>query len=158
MSWRVAEALKAFLSGRSGLEISWVRDFEPPKTDDPSWIRRFAAEGGHAILSGDHRILQHWPDLIAYTESGLTSFFPPPQYDRMGGHSRAALFIIWFPAIVVKVKASERGARWRIPFSWSPDVMRFEALKDPRVDTRDKQQERGIVPAAVLHQFRPGRT
>jgi hypothetical protein len=156
MSWRVAGALKAFLSQRQGLEISWVRDDNAPKTSDPSWIRRFADDGGHAILSGDFNILQHWPDLIAYTESGLISFFPPPAYDKMGGYSRAALFVCWFPAIVEKAKASERGTRWRIPLNWNPDVSKFEALKDPRVDTREKQEERGINPVATLHQFRAG--
>lgn len=156
MSWRVAGALKAALSGKNGTDVTWVRDFEPPKTPDPSWIRRFAAEGGHAILSGDHRILQHWPDLIAYTESGLTSFFPPSAYEHMGGYSRAALFMCWFPAIVEKVKSSERGTRWRIPMNWSPDVTKFEELKDPRIDTREKQEERGIIPVATVHQFRAG--
>jgi hypothetical protein len=65
-----ALSIKAFLAERTGLEVSWVRDFHPPGTDDPTWLKAFADEGGYAILSGDARILQHWPNLIAYIESG----------------------------------------------------------------------------------------
>ena len=81
LSCRVANALKAFLANRSGLEVTWVRDFNPPGTNDPTWIRKFALEGGYAIVSGDGEILQKWPNLIAYTESGLISFFPPVGFE-----------------------------------------------------------------------------
>lgn len=75
LSYRVAGAIRAILSGRTGLVVDWVRDEHPPGTTDPSWISKFAADGGHAILSGDPNILQHWPDLIAYME--MTSRFSP---------------------------------------------------------------------------------
>jgi hypothetical protein len=157
VSWRVAGALKASLSSeKKGLQVDWVRDHDPPKTSDPSWIRRFADEGGHAIISGDYNILQHWPNLIAYTESGLTSFFPPPAYQHLGGYGRAALIIRWFPAIVESIKSQERGSRWRLPMEWNADVTRLQPLKDPRIDTRQKQEERGINPAPRLYQLRAG--
>jgi hypothetical protein len=70
ISYKVASAVIA-LANRKGVEVSYVREFNQKRTPDPEWIARFAAEGGTAIISGDHGILQHWPNLIAYTESGL---------------------------------------------------------------------------------------
>ena len=71
----MALAVIKLTANREGYEVSFVR--HGSGATDPDWIRAFAAEGGTAIVSGDHDILQHWPNLIAYTESGLISFFPP---------------------------------------------------------------------------------
>lgn len=134
VSQKVAQAIIAIAANREGYEVSWVRQVHGPKTKDPNWIRAFANEDGTAIVSGDPNILQNWPDLVAYTESGLISFFPPPAFAKLKGFGRASLIIRWWPAIVEKIKLSQRGDRWRIPMTWTPDVTKFEALKDPRID------------------------
>jgi hypothetical protein len=119
------------VSNRPGYEVSFVRHGGP----DPDWIRAFAMEGGTAIVSGDYDILQHWPNLIAYTESGLISFFPPKAYNKLGGFGRIAFIVRWWPAIVEKTKISMRGDRWRLPMNWSEiDHTKMDVLKDPRID------------------------
>jgi len=155
ISSRLAHALIALTANRSGYEVSWVRQVHERATKDPSWIRAFAAEDGTAIVSGDHAILQHWPDLIAYTESGLISFFPPPAFNGLTRYGRAALFIRWWPAIIEKIKQSKSGDRWRIPMTWTPDVSKFEAIKDPRIDNATQAAERGIKIAPKVITFRP---
>ncbi|KRR11299.1 hypothetical protein CQ12_05600 [Bradyrhizobium jicamae] len=153
LSYRVAKALRAFLADRSGLEVTWVRDFHPPGTDDPSWLKAFAAEGGNAILSGDARILQHWPNLIAYMESGLISFFPPSSFDDLKGFGQASLLLRWWPVIVEKTKLSQAGDCWRIPMTWTPDITRLERLRDPRLGTKELKESHDIATATV-HTFR----
>jgi PIN like domain len=154
LSYRVANALKAFLANRSGLEISWVRDFNPPGTNDPTWLRSFATEGGNAVVSGDGNILQHWPNLIAYHESGLVSVFPPAGFQhKLTGFAQAALLIRWWPTIIEKIKLSERGTCWRIPMHWTPEITKFEGLKDPRLEASQDVQASKIVRARI-HQFR----
>jgi hypothetical protein len=74
ISNRVALAVMQVTANREGYEVSFVRHGHG--VADPDWIRAFAAAGGTAIVSGDHDILQHWPNLIAYTESGLVFVFP----------------------------------------------------------------------------------
>jgi hypothetical protein len=155
VSVRLARALQAFWSGKNDVNLTWVRDFAPPGTKDPSWIKAFADEGGHAVVSGDANILQHWPDLVAYTESGLISYFPPTAWNRMKGYSKAAHLINWWPVLHEHMKVAERGSRWRFPFLWTPCPTRLEPLKDPRIDNAGKQKARGIVPVATLHQIRP---
>ena len=123
----------AIAQNREGFEVSYVR--HGAGSPDPDWIKTFAAEGGTAIVSGDYDILQHWPNLIAYTESGLISFFPPKAFQEMRAFTRAAFIIRWWPAIVEKVKVSKPGDRWRLPLIWTQaDHTKMEEIKDPRVD------------------------
>jgi hypothetical protein len=130
---RVARAIVEIAANRPGYEVSYVQHGKGGI--DPDWIRKFAAEDGTAIVSGDHDILQHWPNLIAYTESGLISFFPPKAYAYLKAFGRAAFILRWWPAIVEKTKVSNTGDRWRLPMQWTEiDHTKMEALKDPRVD------------------------
>jgi hypothetical protein len=136
ISNRVALAIMQVTANREGYEVSFVRHGHGGT--DPDWILAFADEGGTAIVSGDHNILQHWPNLIAYTESGLVSFFPPKAYQHLSGFGRAA----WWPAIIEKIKISQKGDRWRIPINWVQiDHTKMEPLKDPRIDGNESPAE-----------------
>lgn len=120
-------------ANREGYEVSFVQHGKGGA--DPNWLKAFAEEGGTAIVSGDHNIIQHWPNLIAYTESGLISFFPPKAYEHLKLYGRAAFFLRWWPAIVEKVKISNEGDRWRLPMQWTEiDHTKMQPLKDPQVD------------------------
>jgi hypothetical protein len=130
---RVARAVIIITENRAGYEVSYVKHGDG--SIDPDWIAKFAAEGGTAIVSGDHKILQHWPNLIAYTESKLISFFPPREFKAFGGFAKAAFYIRWWPAIIEKIKISQPGDRWRLPMVWiATDHNKMEPLRDPRVD------------------------
>jgi PIN like domain len=132
---RIALAVMKIAENRAGFEVSFVRHGEGKP--DPDWIKSFANDGGTAIVSGDHDILQHWPNLIAYTESGLISFFPPKAYQELKAFGRAAFIIRWWPAIIEKIKISKPGDRWRLPLNWSSiDHTKMEPIKDPRIDDK----------------------
>lgn len=132
VSSRVAGAVMSLTANRPGFDVSYVRQVHAPRTSDPTWIGVFAADDGTAIVSGDYNILQNWPDLIVYRESGLIGFFPPTAYRSLKGYGRAAFWIRWWPAIIEKIKESSRGDTWRLPMRWTPDITMFEPLKDPR--------------------------
>lgn len=105
---------------------------------DPLWLKKFSEEDGDCVISGDFRILQNWPDLIAYHESGLTAFFPSPAFGRLKGFPRAAFILRWWPSIVDKAKSSQPGSCWRIPMQWTPDINSFEELADPRLQEDER--------------------
>lgn len=129
----------AIAGNRAGYEVSHVTLSGP----DPDWMKKFSEGGGTAIISGDHNILQHWPNLIAYTESGLISFFPPNEYEHFKGFARAAFLIRWWPAIVEKIKLSKAGDRWRLPMIWqNTDHQKMLSIKDPRVDDQSDANRR----------------
>ncbi len=136
LSYRVARAVTAALPDRDGYEVSYVGDVHPPKTSDPDWLRQFASEGGTAIISGDFNIITHWPDLVAYTETGLIAFFPPPSFEDLKRFGKVAFIVRWWPAIIEKIKISAPGDRWRIPMKWNPNHMDMQLLVDPRVKGR----------------------
>jgi hypothetical protein len=140
ISNRVARAVMALTADREGYEVSYVRHGDGAL--DPNWITAFAEQDGTAIVSGDHDILQHWPNLVAYTESGLISFFPPKAFERLNGFGRAAFLIRWWPAIIEKTKLCSKGDRWRLPLNWTQiDHTKLEPLKDPRVATLNTVRE-----------------
>jgi hypothetical protein len=90
---RIARATIEITANRPGYEVSYIQHGDD--SVDPDWITKFFDEDGTAIVSGDHDILQHWPNLIAYTESGLISFFPPKCYVQQKAYGRAAFFTRW---------------------------------------------------------------
>jgi hypothetical protein len=137
---RVARAVVAIAENRGGYEVSFVKHGDG--SVDPAWIKKFADEGGTAIVSGDHKILQHWPNLIAYSESGLISFFPPSEFAELKAFAKAAFIIRWWPAIIEKIKLSNPGDRWRLPMVWqSADHTKMIAIKDPRIDNPPAEPE-----------------
>jgi hypothetical protein len=153
LSFRIANALIAYMANRDGFEVSH-NTFVAQGHKDPAWLIKFASDDGDMIISGDWKILQHWPDLVAFTESGLVSFFPPPQFGQMIGYARAAFILRWWPAMIEKYKVSARGDRWRLPPHWTPDQTKITALQDPRLKTDDQKRERKIQPIGKVHQFR----
>lgn len=151
MSYRVANAIKAFVSNRQGgLVVDFVGDYHPPKTSDPTWIKDFAESGGNAIISGDSNIRQNPVDLIAYIESGLIGVWVPSNYDDLKGYGQAALILRWFPMIVEKIKCSTARDCWQLPMNWTPTMNGFKRLTDPRDHPSAKQAN---LPATI-HQFR----
>jgi hypothetical protein len=152
ISHRVANAVTAVTANRKGFEVSHVRHEHGPGTSDPDWIAKFAAVDGTAIVSGDYNILKNWPDLIAYKESRLVGFFPPPAFRELSGYGRAALILRWWPTVIEKIKTSVPGDTWRWPMLWTPDITKFEELKDPRFGKDGK-----VLPItkAKVHRHRP---
>jgi hypothetical protein len=153
ISYKVADAIKAFLSNRSGgLIVDWVGDDNPPGTADPTWIKKYAEDGGIAFISGDANIRKNPVDLIAYIESGLIGFWVPPGYDDLRGYGQAALLLRWFPTIVEKIKSCSRGECWQIPLNWGSDINGLKLLRDPRLNPAVSVAR---LPGTI-HQFRRG--
>lgn len=145
LSPRAAAAISAAVLSREGYEVTYVGDYHPPGTSDPDWLRKFADDGGTAIVSGDYKILQNWADLVAYTETGLISFFPPTAFERLNRFGKIAFLVRWWPAIIEQIKLSKAGDRWRMPISWEPSHTKMDLLRDPRVKGRTVDTSRGEI-------------
>lgn len=147
LSYRVARAVVAALPDREGYEVSHVSDEHPPSTTDSDWLRQFADDGGTAIVSGDFSIITNWPDLVAYTETGLIAFFPPAAFERLNRFGKVAFLVRWWPAIIEQIKLSRPGDRWRLPMKWEPSHTDMQLLQDPRVRGR---QVMPVAPPTVV--------
>lgn len=133
ISPKIVEAIRA-LEKSSDLELGSVLADYGGGQPDPDWMFRFRDEGGIAMVSGDHNILQKKVNLVAYTESGLVSIWPDTGWPKLKLWGQAALIVRWWTVIRARIDASEPGDRWRIPMSWTPNVDALKALKDPRID------------------------
>jgi PIN like domain len=135
ISVRLVQAIRR-LETDSTIEISSVLEDYGNGLEDPEWMFRFRDEGGVAMVSGDHNILQKPINLVAYMESGLVSIWPPPGWPKLKRWGQAALLFRWWPSIKQRILASSSGDRWRIQMQWTPDFDAFIAIHDPRVDGR----------------------
>lgn len=133
VSGRIVEALRNLESDTS-VEIGWVRDDYGAGRTDPDWMFRFKDEGGNAMISGDHNILQKKVNLVAYTESGLISIWPAKGWPELKRWGQAAMLIRWWPAIKMRIAQSDPGDRWRLGIGWAAGVDQFEPIRDPRLD------------------------
>lgn len=116
------------------LEIGSVAEDYSAGMTDPAWMFQFRDEGGIAMISGDHNILQKPVNSIAYGESGLISIWPPSGWPQLKLWGQAAFILRWWPVIKIKIARSTAGDRWRLPLHWTPTVDAFISIRDPRVD------------------------
>ena len=133
ISPRLVDAIRR-LEIDASIELGSVLEDYGQGTADPQWMFRFRDEGGLAMVSGDHNILQKTVNLVASTESGLVSVWPPPGWPELKRWGQAALLLRWWPVIKQKIAASSLGDRWRIPMQWTPGIEAFKPIRDPRVD------------------------
>ncbi|MFN3261998.1 MAG: hypothetical protein ACE37J_15700 [Pikeienuella sp.] len=133
ISEHIVYALRS-LEREPSIEIRSVKEDYGAGLDDPAWMFQFRDEGGTAMISGDHRILQKPVNLRAYTESGLISIWPPTGWPELKRWGQAALICRWWPAIKARIASSASGQRWRLPMQWTPSSEAFKELRDPRID------------------------
>jgi hypothetical protein len=110
------------------------RDYRP-KNDEP-WIKRFAADGGKVIISGDTRMRYVPHERLALVEAGLLVFFFDGKWSEWGFFHKCSLLIHHWPAIARRInrtKSSAKAAFWQIPLSWNEKAkLRKTSLDDPR--------------------------
>jgi hypothetical protein len=133
VSTRLVDAI-SILETDTAIELTSVHRDYGEGIADPDWMFRFRDEGGIAMVSGDHAILQKPVNLKAYTEAGLISIWPSPGWPDLKRWGQSALMIRWWPLIKKKIAASSPGDRGRVPMIWTPTLEAFKPLRDPRVD------------------------
>lgn len=104
---------------QSGWELSHVRDFHGPSTLEPTWIARFAADGGHAILSGDTSMLKRPNELRAIAESGLIIVVMKHPWQGRRRHEQAACLLFHWPQVEELLASAVGGDCIRIPYSFT---------------------------------------
>lgn len=132
ISVRIVDAIRALET--ENIEIGSVLQDYGAGYADPDWMFRFRDEGGDAMISGDHNILRTPINLAAYQASGLISIWPPSGFPALKRFGQAAFLVRWWPAIKMKIAASNAGDRWRLPLTWTPSADAFKGIRDPRYD------------------------
>ena len=114
-------ANKDHLTGES---IHWARDYTLPgeKDDDRPWMRRFAADGGDVIITGDKRIRSRLHEQQVYMECGFVLYMFRSTWSDWDFKSKSGFLLRWWDTIHDHASSAPRPSCWEIPTTWLPDV------------------------------------
>lgn len=107
------------------ITIVKARDYAPAKDDpdyirksDVPWIRRYKADGGRLIVSGNTRMVEVPQELLALQQCGMVVFFFPPVWNGWRAPRKMALLLVWIERIVSLGRLAKAGMLYRISDKW----------------------------------------
>jgi hypothetical protein len=96
-------------------EIVSSRDYRPiNERGDENWIRRFAADGGSVIITGDGRIRARVHERAALAQTNLISYFFGRPWNTVKLQQKADELIAKFPAILEHARTAPAGSCWEV--------------------------------------------
>lgn len=136
----------------AGITIVQAQEYYPDQKDadysakdDSPWIRRFAADGGRVVISGDARMMEKPHERLALLECNLTTIFFSPPWHGWKFCRKCALVMHWWPALLDTVRKPEPGF-FRVPKSWPDDAeakLQPIPTEDLRMTKIEKQKANG---------------
>ena len=117
-----AVALDA-LSGPQGHPVAHLRSIVRRGTHDTVWIKVLAAQGPHAIVSGDRRMLTRQHELKALRDAKLTSFVLAVGWSPLPFWEKAWLLVRWWPTIVDHATRHPDGVIFMVPHRQMPRAL-----------------------------------
>jgi hypothetical protein len=109
--------------------INWEKaaDYAPKRTDrdyrrksDVPWLDRFAAVGGHGIVSGDAKMRSRPHEKLALCDHGFVVVFFEEKWSDWSSLRRSALMLHWWEEVATKLSTAEPGTFWIVPSEWPP--------------------------------------
>lgn len=122
-------AEKGFRRYLNGAEIVSAKDYTPGPDDpdyirksDVPWIKRYAADGGRVIISGNTEMPNVPQEMLALVESGMVVFFFPPIWNGWLFPRKAAMILAWIERILRVASETKPPALFRVPNDWKDDA------------------------------------
>jgi hypothetical protein len=152
----MVKAFQAFANERQlqkitgNFEIKSAADYTPrpgdhdysPRNDVP-WLRRFAADGGKVVISGDTKMKNVPHERLALVELGLVVIFFESQWSEWKFFRKCALLLLWWTAVARTVKRATPGF-WHIPCNWKEKGnLRRVPSEDPKLLKRERKKPVG---------------
>jgi hypothetical protein len=136
------------LSGN--FEVKSALDYTPQRSDpdyapnnDVPWLKRFAADGGKVVISGDTKMKSVPHERLALIECGFVVIFFESQWSNWKFFRKCALLLHWWPQVATKVRRAKPGSFWHIPCSWSEKGrLRKVSNEDPQKLKIEQQQKK----------------
>lgn len=99
----------------SDWELTGVREFHGARTADQTWVPRFAAEGGQAIITADANMLKRPHLIAAIQQAGVRGLILPSVRAQARRHVQASSLIYFWPQIEAAFGDALPGEFWRLP-------------------------------------------
>jgi hypothetical protein len=124
---RVVDMLAAGYTDQ-GFEFYWEPQFAAADAPDEFWAEAFRRFGGRIVISGDKDIARKPHQMMAFIESGMTSFFCQSRWSSMSFGFKAAHLAYWWPKIAEHIERDGRPSCWWIPLNTSGNALKAAEL------------------------------
>jgi hypothetical protein len=121
--------------------IKSAKDYTPFKSDpdyqpsnDVPWIKRFYADGGRIIISGNTEMKSVPHERLALIECGMIVFFFEGRWSKWRFFEKCAHLMHWWPVVAAKAHRAKKGTFWHIPLNWTAQEkgkLRAVSNRDP---------------------------
>lgn len=131
----VLDAVQKLLEDKriAKIEVVGAVDYvEAPSRSDVPWLRKFAEDGGKALITGDKGMRSRVHERKALLDLGLIVFFLPPKWNNETFMDRAAFLLRWWSVIVECAQTSGPSTCWEVPYIWTPDIEKIEDVTGPK--------------------------
>jgi len=146
-------------------EIKSSKDYAPKPGDadyirgsDVPWLKRFAADGGKVVISGNTEMKNVPHERLALIECGFVVIFFESQWSNWKFFRKCALLLHWWPQVATKAKRAKAGTFWHIPCNWKETGrLRKVSNEDPKLlkIERQKKKPRRRKPGADQAEILP---
>lgn len=135
---------------KGAFEIKSAKDYTPqrgdvdyvPKSDVP-WLKRFAADGGKVVISGNTKMKLVPHERLALIDGGFVVFFFESQWSGWKFFRKCSLLLHWWPQIAAKARRAKPGSFFHIPCNWPEDgKLRKVSNEDPKALRIQRQQRK----------------
>lgn len=109
-----------------------VDDYQALGVDDSIWVRKFADDGGEAIIGADMKMTQRAAEVVAIAETGLRLIILDQKWAQSPKHLQISYLFYWWPEIEKALASASPGKCFKVPKGW-PDVTNG-AIKPIAVD------------------------
>ena len=98
--------------------LQTVYDFQAGGVDDVIWVKKFAGQGGEAIVGGDIAMTKRAAELIAIVESGLRLIVLDQRWPREPKNVQISYLFYWWPEIERVLATAPKGKCFKVPWGW----------------------------------------
>lgn len=113
--------------------LQTVDDFQAKGMEDQIWVRRFADEGGEAIVGGDFAMTKKPHEIVAIAETGLRLVVLDQRWPREPRHIQISYLFYWWPHIERALSTAPHGQCLKVPWGWGEPK---GAIKQVSVDVQ----------------------
>lgn len=114
---------------------------------DEHWVRRFADDGGSAIITADRDFTTRAPQVVAVFDTGLKVIQMPPRWGKNQGFLQAGFILIWWPRIEAQLQAMRPRECYRPEWNVSKEGGTFKKIDIRLQDAHRKVRKVRRKPA-----------